>query len=1141
MNREKRGFFVEASVTAGTILSILLLLHAGPARAMYLTDGTVSTSPGVYDNPSDGFCVSGLKTDGTMTVVPATNFRDCVAYTTGLTGLTATDVTSRSTCPTSGVAPYTKACNVSTNCTKADGSLTWVAALQKCFDTSACTVQGATDGDSAAHACVAPNDGARHAYSASLCINASTRAGISRLDLDNTAANCQEKGGVLADGLFGHPYGACSAYGWIYGGVKSDGTLPDLSGGHGVTSAANLGFCYTSMRMTSVTGVCVGGTAAGTACNSNTPCTGGGQCSAYNLENTGAGCPSWHNSNTKAASEWTAGTDGVKYQSQASYDAGLGWSFSSPNCLYAYGVKGYLNADLRGADGAIPSVALCAGGTGSATAGTCVDLSAIASQGACLAIGATWDNWLPVGTGVAPYATNQTVTTSLGCTGGTNAGLACTVATQVADCPGTGGGVCAASDSTVKKLDATTLIAAGGGKFFSGTGSVCTKCHTDESRAYMERYKPGYVETGHKLAGDTAPFTHVGDAWGLKGVQCEICHATGRPTAQDVGTIIYPTKVCTGGTNNGTACTTSAVCTGGGVCTGGVPRGASGHNQTEYGSHVTGVCFTCHGTAAVPESTSPASVIPVSSGDFALTSKNLAPIANEFLNSPHAKYAGTSNKLDIITKTNYSSSFDGMICRTGSEVTDAATATNGVDVTSLATCGAASNLTCNSATNCPATPGGNRVWNAVTSKCYDMGICTGAAGKTWDSGTNRCVETQTTCQAQSDSGYSFIWSTTGTAGVPSLITTSGAGCYKPFAGGSIVTTYFDGTEAKRIPNLDTATNAFCTNPTTGAAAFWTADGEAAGSTSGVAFPATDQGNCMTCHDVHWSLSSTNPEAEPLRRECTTCHSHPTGEASVTNAPQINLATINHLGGTGTPLANVATNPSSACEKCHMPDSSETGSVMHLWRISTDPSYVTMGTTQANTAADGSYTNAAWVDLDHACGQCHGGGTVEDAQHMHHAPALYRTRAKLALVAAGMHDASGVSYPTTFTIAPSGLTVTTAPIVNCGGSCPTLTYDWNWGEGSDTSTNPGTHTYSTGGSKSITLTVSLASNGKKVGSVTRSTSLTAVNTAPVASSTCAFTASTWGMQVVDTSTDSESNIQTVVVEWGDGARSLGHAL
>jgi hypothetical protein len=1002
----------------GVLIAALVL--ATQAWAMYLNDGSVENPAGVYSNPADGFCVSGIKTDGTMTFIPGiTNFRDCTAYTTGLTAMVATDVTTSlklcaaganagkpcnvdGDCPTSTCSVTGQTYAATTCCTTGAsgctnnvnpyGVLNWLAATQKCYDVSACIQQGASG-----------NDGAKHTYSTSICINPSTRAGISRLDLDNTAAMCQEKGGVLADGLYGHPYGACTAYGWIYSGVKADKTLPLVNGNKGVASTDNLGFCYTTMNLTSLpytavtcpainnsSKVCSGGTKAGQTCSVNADCTGGGTC----VTNAG----------------WSAGTDAALYQSQASYDAGLGWTWGSSKCTYSYGIKGILNADMRGPDGAIANLTPCGGGAPvPATAGTCVDLSAVATQGDCLAVGATWDNWLPTLGGAAPGATDVSV----------NAGA-----------------------WTIKKLDATTSIAAGGGKFYSGTGSVCLRCHSDESRAMMERNKPGYIETGHRLSGDTAPWTAVGTPWGLKGVQCEICHATGKPTQQDLGLVIYPN---TTGTNSG------------------LPRAASGHNQTEYGSHVTGVCFGCHGKPTAPDTGNPAATIPVSGGDFALTAKNLAPIANQFLNSPHAQYSGNSKTVNIITKTNYNSHFLGKICRSGSEVTDAAAnAAATVDVTALSTCGAGGTLACNVAANCTATAGGNRTWNAVTSKCYDRSLCTGA-GKTWDATTLRCVETQTTCQAQSDSGYNFVWSTTGVNGNPSIITASGAGCYKVFGNGNIVTTYWDGAAAKTIPASGSATNTACTDPVTGAGGFWTNEGEPAGTANGVAYVPTDQGNCMTCHDVHWSLDSTNPKAEPIRRECgITCHSD-----------KSDWSTINHPMGAGTPIGD-GTDLSRPCETCHMPPSSATGSRMHLFRINTSSAYTTMGTTNVNTAADGTYANAAWVDLDHACGQCHG-GSAGPTHTQNGAP--YFDTTYLSFVAAGMH--SGAMKPPTAAytslVTNTGLAVSFTDNSADNNFQPqsTLSVSVNWGDGKTSAGVGGgvfPHTYASAGKYTIIHTV-----------------------------------------------------------------------
>ncbi len=43
--------------------------------------------------------------------------------------------------------------------------------------------------------------------------------------------------------------------------------------------------------------------------------------------------------------------------------------------------------------------------------------------------------------------------------------------------------------------------------------------------------------------------------------------------------------------------------------------------------------------------------------------------------------------------------------------------------------------------------------------------------------------------------------------------------------------------------------------------------------------------------------------------------------------------------------------------------------------STKPAGALTANVDANTAADGSYTDAVWVDLDSACGKCHGGGVA----------------------------------------------------------------------------------------------------------------------------------------------------------------------
>jgi hypothetical protein len=124
--------------------------------------------------------------------------------------------------------------------------------------------------------------------------------------------------------------------------------------------------------------------------------------------------------------------------------------------------------------------------------------------------------------------------------------------------------------------------------------------------------------------------------------------------------------------------------------------------------------------------------------------------------------------------------------------------------------------------------------------------------------------------------------------------------------------------------------------------------------------AANTGNgCTGCHDVH---TSTVAGEKPFAEECTECHNK-------------DLSNMIHSGGVGTPLEDMATDPMEACVICHMPAGE------HLFRINVDPLYSTKppgaltANVDASTAPDGSYTNAVWVDLDSACGKCHGGGVA----------------------------------------------------------------------------------------------------------------------------------------------------------------------
>jgi len=131
--------------------------------------------------------------------------------------------------------------------------------------------------------------------------------------------------------------------------------------------------------------------------------------------------------------------------------------------------------------------------------------------------------------------------------------------------------------------------------------------------------------------------------------------------------------------------------------------------------------------------------------------------------------------------------------------------------------------------------------------------------------------------------------------------------------------------------------------------------------------AANTGNgCTGCHEVH---TSTVAGEKPFREECTECHAGPYAK---------DLNAMLHPSGPSTPMENMDTEEAEACEICHMPEG------MHLFRINTSGVYSTFpalaltDTVNANTSpagfgTDEQFDNAVWVDVDHACGQCHGGG------------------------------------------------------------------------------------------------------------------------------------------------------------------------
>jgi hypothetical protein len=166
-----------------------------------------------------------------------------------------------------------------------------------------------------------------------------------------------------------------------------------------------------------------------------------------------------------------------------------------------------------------------------------------------------------------------------------------------------------------------------------------------------------------------------------------------------------------------------------------------------------------------------------------------------------------------------------------------------------------------------------------------------------------------------------------------------------------------------------------------------------------------KGTCTTCHDVHQSTVAAVNASAPFTKKCPDCHVN-----SAVIAPQIDVATMTHPTGAGTPFGNPL-NINAGCVKCHMPKPNDgAGRASHIWRISTSATYTTFptaaewgaGQKTANIAAAGSYPNAVWIDAGLACGPCH---SVSKDNPANRPAKHYFEKAALAAKTAGIHSGS----------------------------------------------------------------------------------------------------------------------------------------
>ena len=216
----------------------------------------------------------------------------------------------------------------------------------------------------------------------------------------------------------------------------------------------------------------------------------------------------------------------------------------------------------------------------------------------------------------------------------------------------------------------------------------------------------------------------------------------------------------------------------------------------------------------------------------------------------------------------------------------------------------------------------------------------------------------------------------------------------------------------------------------------------------------------------------------------------------------------HPGGPNTPLSADRT---TTCRNCH--DKPFPG-VYHPYKI--------------NNVA-GSITPPGIVDLDQACGQCHGGGP-DNTTNPPKSGIGYFNKTTLAAYATGIHN----DKPTArFTYAKNGLAVNVdaSATICLSDNC---SYSWNFGDLATGSGVTASHTYAAGGAYDVTLTAKdnfyLSSDSKSV-----PITVTAANAAPTAICTPTVDGNNWKLTIVDGSTDDAAfPANAIKVNWGDGS-------
>lgn len=209
--------------------------------------------------------------------------------------------------------------------------------------------------------------------------------------------------------------------------------------------------------------------------------------------------------------------------------------------------------------------------------------------------------------------------------------------------------------------------------------------------------------------------------------------------------------------------------------------------------------------------------------------------------------------------------------------------------------------------------------------------------------------------------------------------------------------------------------------------------------------------CLTLLFFFLLWAAVGASAEDI--VCTDCHYLPHGSACGTcslSCHSNKLNNINHPTGPGTPLADSLTDQGkvAACVTCHVGPG-----MIHPFRINTDATVILTG----------------YVDLDHACGQCHGGDTGGSAVAQSHG-APYFTTAQLSKLATDIHN----TYPTAnFAWTNDGATSYQVVFNAVASTCPAglnCSYSWDFGDGGNGSGAVVSHQYADGNPREVILTV-----------------------------------------------------------------------